>query len=120
MLATLADIWKVALPDDAGPDSESFGKVLRGKVDRPVRESLVIQSANGTMTIRAGDWKLITALGSGGFTKPGRVEPGPEDPPGQLYNLADDLGETENLYTQRPDIVADLTTRLEAIQSGQR
>ncbi len=65
--------------------------------------------------IRSGDWKLINQLGSGGFSKPGRIEPGPGDPEGQLYNLASDPGETNNLYLENPDIVAHLSSELDQI-----
>jgi arylsulfatase A-like enzyme len=114
VLATLADLWGATLPEGAGPDSASFLDELRGQADRdqPLRESLVIESANGTMTIRAGDYKLITALGSGGFTKPSRIEPGANDPPGQLYDLAADRAERRNLYSEKPQVVARLQEML--------
>jgi hypothetical protein len=35
------------------------------------------------------------------------------DPEGQLYNLADDLGETTNLYAQQPEIVAQLKAEMD-------
>jgi hypothetical protein len=67
-----------------------------------------------------GPWKLITALGSGGFSNPKRVTPAAGDPPGQLYNLAEDIGETKNLYASRPDIVGRLSKKLDEIRSQQR
>ena len=69
------------------------------------------------MTIRQGPWKLITQLGSGGFSKPSRIKPDPNGPTGQLYNLRDDLGETRNLYQQRPEIVATLRAELKRIEN---
>ena len=118
VLATLADVTDVELPDDAGPDSFSFLPILRGDdaTTTELRESLVLAAGGGTMMIRSGDWKLINALGSGGFSKPSKVKPGPGDPPGQLYNLAEDLGETMNLYQQKPDVVEKLKAELARIQ----
>ena len=115
LLATMAEMTGTELDAADGPDSVSFLTVLRGQQPsgEPVRDSLVIPSANGTKTVRVGDWKLITRLGSGGFSKPRRIEPDPDGPQGQLYNLADDLGETNNLYQRRPDVVKRLTTQLE-------
>ena len=55
----------------------------------PGLSTSIAASANGTMTIRSGPWKLITELGSGGFTKPSRVAATPSGPDGQLDNLAD-------------------------------
>jgi len=117
MLATLAEVTGADLPDDAGPDSYSFLPVLKGiqPEDQPVRPPLVLSSGNGAMLIRSGDWKLINQLGSGGVSRPNRIKPGPGDPEGQLYNLADDPGETDNLYSERPDIVARLKSEINQI-----
>ena len=52
---------------------------------------------------------MIFGKGSGGWGK-GTVET-----PGQLYHLKDDLAETTNLYTQHPDIVAEMTALMERI-----
>ena len=59
-------------------------------------------------TIREGKWKLITALGSGGFSEPKRIESQSGGPQGQLYNLEVDLGESNCLWHQEPAIVARL------------
>lgn len=48
----------------------------------------------------------------GGFTQPAVIKPGPGKPEGQLYNLADDLAETNNLYQKHPQIVERLTNLL--------
>jgi hypothetical protein len=63
--------------------------------------------------IRQGPWKLIDGLGSGGFTAPPKIEPEPDGPKGQLYNLDDDPAEQTNLWAERPEIVAHLTALLE-------
>ncbi len=116
VMATLATISGAQLPGDAGPDSIDFSPVLLGtSADKPLRKSLVVQSGNGMMTIREGKWKLINALGSGGFSQPKRVQPGPNDPAGQLYDLSQDLGETQNLYTERPDVVERMLRQLESV-----
>lgn len=70
------------------------------------------------MVIRSGDWKLIDRLGSGGFSEPRKVTPEPGDPKGQLYNLADDPGESNSLYLQEPEIVKRLEQELETILNG--
>lgn len=123
LMATFADLWKTKLPDGAGPDSYSFLPALLNQPtskqadERPSpRPPIVMQSGNGRLKmIRSGDWKLITGLGSGGFTKPNHIVPGPGDPQGQLFNLAADRGETNNLYDQEPAIVARLTAELKQI-----
>jgi len=122
MLATFASIVDVDLPEHAGPDSFDLLPVLLGKQpeDDPIRGPVVIPSANGTMTIRSGPWKLITGLGSGGFSKPGRIKPSPGGPDGQLYHLTEDLGETNNLYLERPEVVKRLKTELQDIRNADR
>ncbi len=114
MLATLASITGYTRKPEEGPDSYDFSDVLLGKRDeeQPVRPHLAMRSGSGFMTVRVGDWKLIDGLGSGGFTKPNRIKPKGGKAPGQLYNLKDDLGETTNLYAERPEIVERLRKTL--------
>ena len=121
-LATFAAIVGTELPVDAGPDSFDFLPVLLGRQpeDEPIRDSLVIASGNGTMTVRSGPWKLIDGLGSGGFSRPRRVEPSEGGPRGQLYNLDDDLGETQNLYQTNPQIVEELVNLLAKVRAAGR
>ena len=118
LLATFADICGAKLPAGAGPDSFSFLPVLEGRQpqDKPVRGPIVMQAGSSpAMMIRSGDWKLINQLGSGGFSKPSSIKPGPGDPAGQLYNLRNDLAETNNLYLQHPEIVARLKAEMKRI-----
>jgi len=111
VMATLADLVGANLPDRAGEDSISFLPVLLGtKVAAPPRDTIVHPA--GLFAIRSGKWKLIEGLGSGGFSKPRRRKPEPGEPRGQLYDLEADLGETTNLYAEKPDVVRRLTKRL--------
>jgi len=114
LMATFADILNKELPDDAGEDSFSLLPVLPG--DHPENESIrppvVSISSRGVRAIQDGRWKLIEALGSGGFTDPAVVEPEAGGPEGQLYNLAEDLEETNNLWNERPEIVEQLMQKL--------
>ncbi len=122
LLATFAALTEVNLKKQEGPDSFNFLPVLLGKQpqDQPVRKSLAIQSGSGLMTIREGDWKLIAGLGSGGFSKPSRIKPGPGDPQGQLYNLKEDPGEMKNQYADKPDLVRRLESQLQKIRKSGR
>ena len=113
MLATFASITHQSLPDDAGEDSFDLLPALLGKADHPIRDTTLVVSSGGVVTIRQGPWKLIPRLGSGGFTKPARIKPKPGDPAGQLYNLTTDPGETDNVYHAHPDIVRRLSDLLE-------
>ena len=52
------------------------------------------------------------------YTPAGKLKPG--TPPGQLYNLAEDLGQRHNLYSKHPERVAQMKARLEEIKSQQK
>jgi arylsulfatase A-like enzyme len=117
MLSTLAELTGDDLPGDVQSDSHSFLPVLRGiqPEDQPIRPPVVLRSASGAWMIRSGDWKLIDQLGSGGFSEPKRVEPGEGGPTAQLYNLAEDPGETNNLFLEHPEIADRLKTEMKQI-----
>jgi arylsulfatase A len=66
----------------------------------------------GVFVVRQGAWKLILGRGSGGFTQPVSVAPGPGEPAGELYNLQEDPAETRNLYSQQTAVVERLTALL--------
>ncbi len=87
--------------------------MLDPDLDKPIREAIVHHSLSGMFAIRQGPWKLIDGRGSGGFTAPRQIEPKPGEPEGQLYNLDDDPGERNNLWSERPEIVQRLTALLE-------
>jgi arylsulfatase A-like enzyme len=113
LLATCAEVVGAALPEGAGEDSVSLLPLLAGD-DWPVRLLAVNQSSEGLPAIRKGPWKLIFGAGSGGWSK------GRDAHPVQLYNLAEDLGESRNLCEQWPEIVAELTSLTEKIVTDGR
>jgi arylsulfatase A-like enzyme len=114
LLATFAALLDVELPDETAADSFDLSPLLFSRQTESdfVRGPLIVSSSDGTHSIRVGPWKLIPGLGSRGFSEPRRVTPGPGDPAGQLYNLAEDPGETTNLYDQHPEIVERLQNEL--------
>ena len=122
LMATFAEILETQLPDDAGEDSYSLLPVLKG--DHPENESVrppvVAVSSRGVRSIQNSEWKLIEALGSGGFTDPATLEPEPGGPQGQLYNLKDDVDESNNLWNQRPEIVRQLLNTLSEYEQNGR
>jgi arylsulfatase A len=118
MMATFAAMLGDKLPQGEGRDSYNIMPALRGeRTGRPVRDELVVGSSRKFLAIRQGPWKLIPQLGSGGFSEPRSEDPQPGGPQGQLYNLDDDIGETNNLWMERPDIVERLSTLLAKYKS---
>ena len=113
LIATCAAIVKISLPDDVGEDSVNLLPLLQGQ-NTPVRQHAVSQSAHGLISVRQGKWKMIFGPGSGGWTK------GTDNLLAQLYNLEDDLGETNNLYSQHPQKSAELTALMKALVDNGR
>ncbi len=129
-MATVAEIVDYKLPENAAEDSLSFLPLLKDAAAAPARDHLVSHSINGTFSIREGKWKLILAPDSGGWSEPrppgGRGSkkkdappPAADLPPIQLYDVTADIGETNNLHAEHPDIVKRLSEKLETlIQNG--
>lgn len=117
IFATMADIVGANLPDDAGEDSVSNLSLWRGGA-APVRTDLVSHSGGGGFAIRRGDWKLEMVTTGDGFPTMMGLEHA-EYVPAQLYHLADDPAEENNLINEHPDVVATLSATLaEYIRSG--
>ena len=109
LLATFAEILGTKLPPNTGEDSFSLLPLLHGGRE-PVRETAVSCSMRGVPGLRIGSWKYIAAPGSGGWGKGGD-----QSQPVQLYNLADDLGESSNLASAEPRRLAEMQARLEQL-----
>jgi arylsulfatase A-like enzyme len=114
LMATVAELTGERMPEGAGKDSRSILTILMGGTSEP--EVLVHHTSSNMFSVRDGDWKFVDGLGSGGFTKPKWIEPTPGGPSGQLFNLATDPQESENLYLKHPEIVA----RLRAVLNQKR
>jgi arylsulfatase A-like enzyme len=126
-LATVAALLGATLPSDAGEDSFSILPALRGeKRNQPVRTATVHHSASGKFAIRRGDWVLLDApTGDDNGGPERRGEPvwfkemrgyQPHQQPGELYNLASDISERNNLYAQQSQIVSELKELLAKYQ----
>lgn len=97
---TLLDLAGIAADPTQVKDGISYAGVLRGTAAR-ARDDYVIWfpgRPHGSAAY-AGDWKLIR-----------REEPAPQGDGStrELYNLANDLGETQNLAAQHPEKVREL------------
>ena len=81
-------------------------------MEKPIREDMIHHSSTGVFSIRQREWKLILETqGSGGWPPPRDSGPKPGSP-GQLYNIAKDPGEQNNLWDQHPEMVERLTALL--------
>lgn len=110
LMATAAELMGQRMPEGAGKDSRSILPILLGGTAKA--EVLVHHTSSNMFSVRDGDWKFVDGLGSGGFTNPKWIKPTPGGPIGQLFNLAMDPGESENLYLKHPEIVARMRALL--------
>ena len=114
LFATCADILGQKLPDNAAEDSVSLLPALQGRAVKPWGRALVHHSINGSFAIRKDRWKLELCSDSGGWSAPTPDSPAAKSlPPAQLYDLAIDIGETNNAQAAHPEVVARLTRLLE-------
>ncbi|MAW75866.1 MAG: hypothetical protein CMJ95_00555 [Planctomycetes bacterium] len=116
LMRTFATIVGHSLPEDSAEDSFDILTAFEGKrTHRPIHNHLVHHSGNGVFAIRQGNWKLILGKGSGGFT---RYKAPADAPAGQLYHLGDDPDEMRNLYSEKPEIVEQLSELLKKVRNN--
>lgn len=101
--ASLSSLAGVEFPKDAGPDGQNLIGALLGESDKG-RDELVEFNGFSVLALRQGPWKLLA------------IPPKAQQPQGELYNLDDDPGETNNLADQHPDRLAAMWNRLKEIQ----
>lgn len=121
-MATCAAIADCDLPGNAAEDSCNILPVLLGgrNAEGPVREAVVHHSSYGVFSIRQGRWKLVhECRDSGGWPTPRGSKPVPGSP-GQLYDIAADPGEENDLWKERADIVTHLSALLERYRKAGR
>ena len=99
VFATALAAAGVAMPTDKKYDGVNIIPHLAGKVKTPPHERLFWRMHNRqSFALREGNWKLI---------RNGQTPP-------ELYDLATDIGEKENLADAKPEVTARLTATLDA------
>ncbi|QDT01971.1 Arylsulfatase [Rubripirellula lacrimiformis] len=116
LMATCADLVHSKIPDGAAEDSVSFRNALSGDKNPASRDGLIHHSIGGHFAYRQGRWKLLLCRGSGGWSSPNENQAAKNKdlPIGQLYDMDSDPGETNNLYSVHPDLVAKLLANLKS------
>ena len=116
MLASLASLCGAKVPPGATPDGRDHSKVLLG-ADKAGRE-VVVQQAAG-LAIRQGAWKYIEPRNGPAKFANTNTESG-NAPKGQLFNLGEDPGETDNRIARDPERAKAMAKLLESIRAGVR
>ena len=96
-LASFAAFLDVDLESDQGIDSRNVWPALMGK--DPVGTPLLIEEAR-SVALRLENWKYIAGRGKN---------------PGELYDLAKDIGEKENLISSEAERALEMKTLLDSL-----
>ncbi len=118
LLATTAAIVGEPLPPRTEAAEDSYNvlpALLGGKADRPIRDATVVHSADGNFAIRQGPWKWIEGKAHPDTT-PGALKARAAEFHPQLYNLADDPAEKNDVLSKHPEVAR----RLEALLNKYR
>jgi len=119
ILATAAELLGEPLPpQEAGAeDSFSFLSALVGDPERPVRDHLIVHSADGNFAIRKGPWKWIEGEPVD-EVKPGVRKTRADEFRPQLYNTLEDPAETRDVSAEHPAVVEELRGLLNRYRDG--
>ena len=95
-------------PEDPRWDGLNLLPLLSGGAMRPAARTIYTRYEDGMNALRDGDWKLVT-LGTSDWAR--GLMPGDDRSP-QLFNIAEDPYEKNNLAGARPDIRDRLSKKL--------
>jgi len=140
MIATLAALAGGTLQPGQGRDSVNILPALLDDPEEPIRDHVLLAARQPShLALRKGKWMYIGAQGGGGFTSAkrgahafggpgaitftqrpnsdianGRIKP--DAPPAQLYDLENDLYQTNNVYDKHPEVVQEMKALLAEYQ----
>ncbi len=119
LLATAAALLGDPLPapDKAGEDSVNILPAILGDPARPLREDMIVHSADGVFAIRKGPWKWIEGEPVD-EVKPGARKARADEYRPQLYDTRADPEETKDVSAAHPEVVAELRALLNRYRDG--
>ena len=123
LAASFAALAGEPVPAAGFPDSHDVSGALLGQPGAKGRASLVQQDNGqaGNFGYRSGKWKLVRHDSGRAYNQ--RVEEPLRNtpvPPFQLFDLAEDIGESRDLSATRPEVLARMKSELSAIIAAGR
>lgn len=116
--ASLANLLDYKLPAGAAPDSRNQLATFLGK-DTAGCEYVVQQNLNNTLSIIQGNWKYIEPSDQPAIEFWTKMELG-NSREAQLYNLAEDPSEKNNVFKDNSQKAEQLAKLLEGIKGGHK
>ncbi|MBN2030675.1 arylsulfatase [bacterium] len=112
-LSSFARLTGQSLSSTDAPDSVDLMSALTGE-SKDGRQHLVQEAMGNHLSLRMGDWKYIVP-GAGAKIMAGKnIETG-RDPNPQLYNLAEDVGEKNNVAANHPEVLKQMQKLMDLI-----
>ncbi len=116
LLPTIAAFTGAELPK-LKIDGHDLSPLLQGKTEQSPTQAFYYYYGGQLQAVRVGDWKLHVPHGWRRVVEKGKDgQPGPVDHPKielSLFNLKDDIGESNNLADKHPEIVEQLMKAVE-------
>ncbi|QVY66003.1 sulfatase [Polaribacter sp. Q13] len=110
VLPTIANFTGICMPKDRVYDGYDLSKFLKGKTKESPRKEMYFYGSNSTKIdgIRQGDWKYLIK----GYRKAGWYKPKGDDLKIKLFNLKEDISESENLIEKNPEKANELLNKM--------
>jgi arylsulfatase A-like enzyme len=127
VLATVAGILKVPLHPGQAEDSFDVSRALTEQHSgAPVRDHVILQSADAVYTFREGDWKFVERTGAPLVPPRNKKKAdakakrkNSDTHQDELYNLKSDPAESKNVIVENAELAAKMKRRLaQARQAG--
>jgi arylsulfatase A-like enzyme len=99
---TVSSLLGIEVSTERAIDGVDISGVLFDDQAQAPRDTFYYYAQNNLDAVRVGDWKLH-------FLKAGETV-------NELYNLQEDVGETNNVYDTNPDVVAQLSFKADLIR----
>jgi arylsulfatase A-like enzyme len=115
LAATFAAVVGCPVAPDLFPDGRDASAALLGS-DRTGRSHLIEQAFQGPLSLIRGNWKYIEPFEGRSYHPLKKFETGNLPEP-QLYDLSADIGESRDLATDHPSMVAELAALLAAVRT---